>query len=76
MRREQPDRRQRYGPLRQLVEDHRKPSRTPRRFNPSVGGMLGQTQDLRAVREQGGATFAEIQPPAVKFREERDEVSG
>ena len=76
VRREHPDRRQRYDTFCQLVEDHRKPSRTPRRFNPSVGGMLGQTQHLRAVGEQGRAALASTQLPSVKFCEERDEVSG
>jgi hypothetical protein len=55
-------------PARDGLEDRRELARGPGRFDPAVGGMLGQVQHLRAVDERRGASLGEIQPPRIHFR--------
>jgi hypothetical protein len=52
MRRKQRNGRQCECPLGELIEKQRETSRGPRRFDAAVRGVLGQVQDLRAVREE------------------------
>jgi hypothetical protein len=74
MRREQADRGQGEVASGQQVQDPGKPPRRPRRLDTAVGGVLGEVQHLRAVREERRAAFAEVQAPRVDLRQRRDEL--
>ena len=52
VRRQERDRGQRQRTFGQQIEDHRKAPRGPRGLDPSIGGVFGEVQDLRAVSEE------------------------
>ena len=70
---QQPHRRQRHRPLRQPLQNHRESAGRPGHFDPSIGRVLGQMQDLCAIDEQRGAALAEVESPFVQFRQVGDE---
>ena len=45
-----------------------------RGLDAAVGGVFGEVQDPRAIREERRTTFAEIEPPRVDFHQRRDEA--
>jgi hypothetical protein len=67
--REQADRRQVDRPVRQQRQDDWKTSRYASGLDPSVGRVLREVQDLRAVGKERRAALAEVEPPFVQFGE-------
>jgi hypothetical protein len=51
-------------------------SRGAGRLDPSIRGVFGQVQDLRAVREERRAPGAEIETPRIELGERGDQVGG
>ena len=64
------------GPIGQAVEDDRESPHRTRRGVTVVGGILRKTQLAAAVVVQRARPFAEMDSPAVKLREMRDELDG
>jgi hypothetical protein len=71
-RRQQPDRSEMKRTVVEPFENDWESSRSARRLNPIVRGVLRQVQHLNTVGEQARTAFAEVQPPRVNFRERRD----
>jgi len=57
-------------------QDHWETSRRARSLDAVVGCMLGEMQDLRAVREHRGAPLSEVEPPRIELRERGDQMRG
>lgn len=66
MRSQQPHDRQAEGALRQQVENDRKASRRAGCLDPAVGRVLREMENLRAVREERRASFAQVESPSVQ----------
>ena len=75
MRRQEPDGAQMDPSVGEEGQDHWKPSRRARRFDPVVRGVLGEVQNLRAVREHRRAALPEVEPPRIELRECGDQAS-
>ena len=71
-RRKQADRRERHGSVVEMIENDRKPVYGSHGFDTTVGRVFRQMERLGAVVEQRGETLAEIQSPAVDFRQRYD----
>ena len=65
-----------HRPIGKKPEDGRPFPCRAGRFDPPVGCVLGQMEDLRAVGEQRRTSFAEIQPPRNEFTECRNQSRG
>ena len=65
VRSQQRDCRQRDRAIGHELENDRKPSGCSRRLDAVIGRVLGQVQYLRAIGEQRGTTFAEVEPARV-----------
>ena len=73
VRRQQTDRGQVHRPVRQQLQDDRKAPRGAGGLDPSIGRVLGEAEDLRAVGEERRAALPEIEPPRVQFRQRRNQ---
>ncbi len=73
VRREQPHRREGHRALSEPLQDDREPPGGPGGLDAPVGGVLGEVEDLRTVREQRRAAFGQVCPPHVQFREVRNQ---
>ena len=71
---EKADRRQCHGAISEQIEDVWEPSRGARGLDPPVGGVLGQMQTLRAVREQRRVAFTKVQTACVELGKRRDQA--
>ena len=69
VRRQQTNRGQGDRPVGQQRQDDRKLPRNASGLDASIGGVLGEAEDLRAVGEERRAALPEIEPPRVQFRE-------
>jgi hypothetical protein len=73
MRREEPDGRQ----IQQAIAEHLKNNRElacgPGGRDSSVGGVLRQVKDVRAIDKERRAAFGQVQTPLVKYSQMRDE---
>ncbi|MGH2374921.1 MAG: hypothetical protein ACRDIC_15840, partial [bacterium] len=69
MRAQQAHREEIQPSRRQVLEQHRKPPDRPRCLDAVVGCVLGETEHVRAILEQRGVAFREIQPSLIKLRE-------
>ncbi len=58
------------------VEDHREPSHGARGLDSVVGRSVREVKDLRTVREERRAAFAEVQPPRIQLAKQRDQPHG
>jgi hypothetical protein len=67
MRRQEPDGTEMDPPICEQRQYHRKPPRRARSFDAVVRRMLGEMQDLSAVREHRGAPLPEVEPPRIEF---------
>lgn len=76
LRRQQRHRRQRDGPVGEQVQDHWKPPGGAGGLDTAVGRVLRQMQHLRAVDEERGISFAEIQAPRIQLHQQRDHLCG
>ena len=74
MRRQEPDRAEMNAAIGEVRQHHREPPRRTRSFDPVVRGVLGEVQDLGAVREHRGAALPEVEPPCIEFRERGDQT--
>ncbi|MPY88407.1 MAG: hypothetical protein GEU99_10825 [Luteitalea sp.] len=73
---EEPNRGERDRPRGELREDRREAAGGPRDFYPVVRGVLRETQHLRAVREERGTAFGQIEAPGIERGEGGDEARG
>ena len=67
------DRGEGHRPVGQQIQNNWELAGCSRRLDPSIRSVLGEVQHLRAVGEERGAAFAEIQPARVKLCQQRDE---
>ena len=74
MRRQQPDSTEMYAAICEERQYHWEPPRRARSFDPVVRRMLGEMQDLGAVREHRGAPLPEVEPPRIELRERGDQM--
>ena len=74
VRRQQTNRRQTDGPIRQQLQNYRKAPRHASGLDPSIGGVLGETEDLRAIGKEGRTALSEVQAPRVQLRERRNKM--
>jgi hypothetical protein len=74
MRRQEPDSAEMDAAVGEERQDHRKPSRRARGFDPVEGGVLGEVQDLRAVREHRRAALSKVEAPRIELSECRDQA--
>ena len=74
MRSQQSDRGQRDRTLSNQVENDGKTCRHPRCLNAVIGGVLREVQRLRAIGEQRGKPFAQIEASCIELHQECDEL--
>src|SRR5262249_12027608 len=61
------------GPLRQQLEQGRKPPCGARRLDPVVSLVLGEMEGSGAVREHGRVALAQVETPGIELRDVRHE---
>jgi hypothetical protein len=76
MRREQAHRREVHESSGEHVQNHWMPAPGARGLDPSVGSVLGQMKNVRAVREERGTALTEVETTRVEFSEGRYEIGG
>ena len=69
---QEPHRRQVHRSLLEPLEKDWEPPDHPGGLDAPVGGVFGEAEHLRAIREQRGAAFGEVQAPLVQLREVSD----
>jgi hypothetical protein len=72
--RQQPHRRHRQRPVRELLEDPGKQPTRACRLDPVVRGIVGQAEDVAAIGEERRMALAQKEPPRVELGEVGDEL--
>jgi hypothetical protein len=74
MRRQQPHGAEVDAAIYEERQYQRKPPRSASRFDTVVRGVLGEMQDLGAVREHGGAPLPEVEATRIELRQRGDQT--
>jgi hypothetical protein len=74
MRREQTHSREVHESSGEHVQNHRMPARGAGGLDPSVGGVLGQMENVRAVTEERGTALTKVETTRVQFSEGRYQI--
>jgi hypothetical protein len=74
--RQQPQRGQVHRTFPEPLQEDRELAALPCRLDPVVGGVLGEPQDLPAVREERREPQAQVDPTGVELGQVGDKVHG